>query len=70
MCTVKMLFKITIELGVKNRNPLFPELETTAVCYVAIRCVCRCVWEKERVTKTASLCPRSLLVDDRELILK
>lgn len=39
-CTVKMLVKITIELGLKNRNPLFPELETVAVCCVVIRCVC------------------------------
>lgn len=58
-CTVKMLLKITIELGLKNRNPLFPELETIAVCSVVIRCVCRCVWEKERVTKSASPHPTS-----------
>lgn len=38
--TVKMLFKITIEPGFKNRNPLFPELETVAVCNVVIRCEC------------------------------
>lgn len=56
-CTVKMLFKITIELGLKNRNPLFPELETIAVCHVGIRCVCRCVREKKRATKSASQCP-------------
>lgn len=40
MWTVKMLFKITIEPGFKNRNPLFPELETVAVCNVVIRCEC------------------------------
>lgn len=39
----KLLFKITIELGLKNRNPLFPELGTRAVCCVVIRCACRCV---------------------------
>lgn len=39
-CTVKTLFKITIDLGLKNRNPLFPELEITAMCYVIIRYVC------------------------------
>ncbi len=47
-----------MELGLKNRNPLFPELETIAVsCVVVIRCVCKCVWEEERVTKSASQCP-------------
>jgi len=41
--SVKTPFRITMELGLKNRNPLFPELETLAVCAVVIR-----VWEKEK----------------------
>lgn len=62
-----MLFKVTIELGLKNRNPLFPELDREAVCNVVIGSVClfvcvsmcRGVWEKEGMTKTVSLSPVS-----------
>lgn len=59
-CTDKMVFKITIELGLKNRNPLFPELQTIAACYV----VRRWVSGKERVTKSASPCPGSRDTND------
>lgn len=35
-----MLRRITIDVELKNRNPLFPELEIIAGCYVIVRYVC------------------------------
>lgn len=47
------LLKITIKFGLKNRNPLFPELETVCVyvfirCVVCIVCVCIDVFGKRK----------------------